>query len=88
MKRGEKPKDAARRGLTEGLSTIEGIERQKLKSSGRRNQALSSPSYPGLASRYRMFRFSTQLTSEQFRQEEYMSYEANKTTYFVWIRLK
>jgi hypothetical protein len=83
MQPGESPIDAARRSIREEL----GIQDDKLRVIDGGFLARGpeeSPSYPGLRSLYRFFRFSVDLPVKHYRREGYTEEQGDKTTYFVW----
>ena len=43
-----------------------------------------SPSFPGLVSKYIVYKARTTLAPEQYRAEGYTEIQSDKTTYFVW----
>lgn len=84
MHSNEKPADVARRALNEEL----GIDDEALvflSIDEFTRGPEESPSYPGLQSIYKMFRFQVDLPDNHFRPEGYSEVAPDKTTYFVWL---
>ncbi len=77
----EVPLEAARHALKEELEIEEMLD---LKEGEPFERTSVSPSYPGLSTHYRFFRFSVYLPDHLFKPEGYIIKEADKTTYFVW----
>lgn len=84
MKPGEEPQAAMIRGIQElGISgdialVVDGVDEQKI----------DSPSYPGLKSQYIRHKFRATLSDDQFKPEGYVEKQADKSTYFVWEKVK
>lgn len=80
---GEKPTEAARRGLKEELGLKNAYSLRKIRSE---KNTVASPSYPGLKSKYLISTYKTSLTPAQYNPRGYV--ERNKedglTAYFVW----
>jgi hypothetical protein len=81
MKPDENPTDAMIRGIREELGISGEI---KLTETGTDEQTLTSPSYPGLLSKYVRHKFQATLDDEQFNPEGYVENQSDKSTYFVW----
>lgn len=81
MKPGEDPVASAKRALAEEL----GIQDEtKIESLGIREEIKTSPSYPGLTTKYLLFEMLTQLPESAFNPDGYVEHQEDKSTYFVW----
>ncbi len=80
MKPDEDPTEAMIRGIREELGISGEIN---LTESGTDEQTLSSPSYPGLESRYVSHKFRAILDDEQFNPNGYVEKQLDKSTYFL-----
>lgn len=78
---GENPVDAARRALKEELD-IQG--KTKFAQGETKEKERTSPSYPGLTSRYTTHYFNVNLNDDQFKPKGYIEQQPDKTTYWVW----
>jgi len=85
MKPGENPAEAMARGLREELGISGELQ---LHYEGESSKTITSPSYPGLTSRYVNHRFTVFLGTDQFKPEGYIEVQYDKTTYFTWQRVK
>jgi hypothetical protein len=81
MKPGEKPAAAIERGIREELG-VEGT--LDLVTRGESVERRDSPSYPGLSSIYRFYKFTATLRDEQYSPEGYVERQTSKTSYFIW----
>lgn len=84
MKPGENPKVAATRGIREELGIQGDI---KIKGAGKSEKEITSPSYPGLSSKYVTHKFETILTPDQYSAEGYIEDDGKKKTFFVWKQI-
>lgn len=81
LKVGEDVPAAAVRGVQEEL----GIENSlNLAPMGTETKEGESESYPGLATRYEIHKFSVELSGDQYKPEGYTEKQDDKTTYFEW----
>ncbi len=81
MKPGEEPAAAIERGIREELGVEGALD---LVPRGESVERRDSPSYPGLSSIYRFYRFTAALRDDQYSPEGYVERQASKTSYFVW----
>lgn len=84
MKPGEDPTDAMVRGIREELGIHGEIA---ITYQGQMEKTITSPSYPGLTSRYLNHKFTVHLQDAQFNPDGYVEKQSDKTTYFVWEKL-
>ena len=47
-------------------------------------EIVESPSYPGLMTKTKVYRFSIMLSSDQYNPDGYSEHQKDKDTYFVW----
>ena len=81
MKPNENPTEAMSRGISEELGISSKINLTKL---GVDEKTFTSPSYPGLVSKYVYHRFQVMLDDEQFNPKGYIENQSDKSTYFIW----
>jgi hypothetical protein len=81
MKPGEKPEEAARRGILEEL----GINLRDVRYHSKNEDTLESFSYPGLKRSSVFYRFSAELDSGEFKPEGYTEVQPDKVATFVWV---
>lgn len=81
---GETPDRAARRALREELGISDA--RLALVPLDTVEDERESPSYPGLRSRYLVWRYRLRLPPRHFRPEGYVEEQDDKATYFRWRR--
>jgi hypothetical protein len=84
MKPGESPLETAARGMREELGII-GVAFASLRFEDQ--PLVPSTSFPGLFTKRNVFFFETTLSAEQYNPEGYREIQADKTNYFIWIRL-
>ncbi len=77
----ENPIEAMIHGVKEELGIDSKIN---LTESGTDEKIFTSPSYPGLTSKYIRHKFHVILNNEQFSPEGYVEVQSNISTYFVW----
>jgi len=81
MEPGEDPAQAIERGIREELGVEGDLPIQFV---GEECEGMFSPSYPGLFSEYRFFRYTVEFWADQYRPEGYIETQPDKTTYFGW----
>jgi 8-oxo-dGTP pyrophosphatase MutT (NUDIX family) len=77
----EAPAEAMLRGLREELGITGEVT---MRYEGESGKTITSPSYPGLTSRYVNHKFTAVLSADQFKPKGYIEVQDDKTTYFVW----
>lgn len=87
FKAGEDPTEAMVRGIEEELGLTEGGIEQVLFL-GEERRAGSAMSYPGLSTMYVRYLFDVYLTNEGFNPAGYVEHQDDKSTYFVWERVR
>lgn len=86
MKRGEEAEKTARRALQEELYITENIP--LTQTSEPRTECAPSRSFPGLFTINTRYTFKVSLPQNHFRAEGYTERQSDKTTYFVWEKVK
>ncbi len=81
IKEDEEPREAMIRGIQEELGVTGQILPEYIKT---KQRVLSSPSYPGLKSKYVVHEFRVMLNDEQFNPSGYIETQDDKSTYFIW----
>lgn len=83
LKPGELPIAAAHRALSEELGLA--MELRLVECEYFVKGPVPSDSYPGIYSRYEVWRFKTNLPPEAFRPQGYVERQHDKSSYFEWI---